>query len=550
MTARRTHFPLQVLPVLMLLPPWVFPDGGLEGFCFARPVDEPPAASEHIGRVSVEVKNIFDPNQPGEDHLLYRAANHLHRTTRPDVIREQLLFKTGDPYDPARVAESERLLRDRRYIGEAHIEATREAGGDVDLDVVTQDVWTLNAGAGVGRSGGVNSTRLQLQDTNFLGTGKSVTLERSATVDRTETLARYDDANVWGSRLSLRALYSSNSDGERRELDFGQPFYALSSRWMAGGAWTDDDRIDTLYTLGQVSAGFRHQVEYGELRGGFAHLLSGRRALRFSGGFTWDRQRFFAEPGYDMPEDLPAERTLSYPWVGLDYVEDHYDVTRDFDKIGRTEDLELGRRFHARLGFASKEFGSDENSAVVDAGGRWAAKLTPDQTLLVDANLGGRWGQGGPRNLHLGTALRYYWRDFGEQLFYATLEADMARNLDPENQLLLGGDTGLRGYPLRYQDGDRRLLMTVEQRIFTRWYPLKLVHVGGAAFFDLGQTWSADETAETHNLGLLRDFGIGLRFASSRSGLGDILHVDLAFPLDGDPSIRRTQFLVTTQATF
>jgi hypothetical protein len=44
--------------------------------------------------------------------------------------------------------------------------------------------------------------------------------------------------------------------------------------------------------------------------------------------------------------------------------------------------------------------------------------------------------------------------------------------------------------------------------------------------------------------------GFGLRLGNSRSGLGNIIHIDIAFPLDGDPSIKRVQFLVTTKATF
>ena len=31
----------------------------------------------------------------------------------------------------------------------------------------------------------------------------------------------------------------------------------------------------------------------------------------------------------------------------------------------------------------------------------------------------------------------------------------------------LGGDTGLRGYPLRYQNGNQRALFTVEERLYT-----------------------------------------------------------------------------------
>ena len=166
--------------------------------------------------------------------------------------------------------------------------------------------------------------------------------------------------------------------------------------------------------------------------------------------------------------------------------------------------------------------------------------------MLFSSDLAGRWGRDGAEDLLASGGARYYWRDWGEHLLFVTLEGAVARNLDPEKQLLLGGDSGLRGYPLRYQDGDARMLFTVEQRFFTGFYPFHLVHVGGAVFFDAGRTWGGGAS----ELGLLRDAGIGLRLSSSRSGLGNVIHVDLAFPLDGDPSIRSTQWLVTTKATF
>jgi hemolysin activation/secretion protein len=129
------------------------------------------------------------------------------------------------------------------------------------------------------------------------------------------------------------------------------------------------------------------------------------------------------------------------------------------------------------------------------------------------------------------------------------VEATYGRNLDLDNQLLLGGDNGLRGYPLRYQGGDRRLLLTVEERFFSDWYPFRLFHVGAAAFFDAGRAWG-EAPLSSPSLGLLRDVGLGLRFGNSRSGLGNVIHVDVAFPLDGDPSIEAVQLLVQTKVRF
>jgi hemolysin activation/secretion protein len=134
-------------------------------------------------------------------------------------------------------------------------------------------------------------------------------------------------------------------------------------------------------------------------------------------------------------------------------------------------------------------------------------------------------------------------------LFFTTLQASVGHALDLDDPLLLGGDNGLRGYPLRYQGGTARALLTVEQRYFTDWYPFRLFRVGGAAFFDVGRTWG-ETPYNTPSLGLLRDIGIGLRIGNTRSGLGSVIHVDLAMPLDGDSSIDSVQLNVSTLEKF
>jgi hemolysin activation/secretion protein len=159
-------------------------------------------------------------------------------------------------------------------------------------------------------------------------------------------------------------------------------------------------------------------------------------------------------------------------------------------------------------------------------------------------------------NAVLNSAVRFYdeqsgywpFRD-GNWLFFTTLAGSVGKRLDLENQILLGGDNGLRGYPLRYQDGTSRALLSLEERYFSNWYPFRLFRVGAAVFFDMGRTWGRPDLAQP-GLGLLKDAGFGLRLGNARTGLGNVIHVDLAFPFDGDPSIKRVQFLVQTEHEF
>jgi hemolysin activation/secretion protein len=149
----------------------------------------------------------------------------------------------------------------------------------------------------------------------------------------------------------------------------------------------------------------------------------------------------------------------------------------------------------------------------------------------------------------LSASARYFWRASGKSVLFVAFAADAGHALDLDHELTLGGDSGLRGYPLQYQTGNARALLTIEGRYFTDWYPFRLARVGAAVFADIGRTWGAS-ALDVPELGTLRDVGIGLRLGNTRSALGNVLHVDLAFPLDGDPSIKSMQFLLKTHKSF
>jgi hypothetical protein len=68
-------------------------------------------------------------------------------------------------------------------------------------------------------------------------------------------------------------------------------------------------------------------------------------------------------------------------------------------------------------------------------------------------------------------------------------------------------------------------------------------------FGDVGRTWGAALIGNS-DPGMLSDVGFGLRLGNTRSGLGNVLHIDLAFPLKEVYGIKRVQFLVQTLQSF
>lgn len=500
-----------------------------------------------IGTIVVDAGDVFDLDDPREDRTAYRWINRLHRTTRNRVIVRQLLFRPGDPVDRRQIEECERLLRRNRYLHDATIRPIRydAASNQVDFAVETRDVWTLTAGAGVGRAGGENKSRFEVRDSNLFGTGKRLIFERKSDVDRTSTGVRYEDPALLGSRYQLDLAYGDNSDGHRYAFGLERPFYSLDSRWAVGISADDELSEETRYALGHVSDRFLRDRTAFELYGGLSKGLGERGTGRWSLGWTYRRDLFTAFP--EAAAELPEDRVLSYPWFGFDWQPADFVEERNLDDMSRVEDFQLGSALHARLGWSAPATGGDRSRAVFEAA--WSTGLRParDQWLLLTADGGGRWGADGGEDLHVAAAARWYWRDFGDQVLFATLRGEAGHQLDRDHQVLLGGDNGLRGYPLRYQQGDGSLLLTVEQRVFTDWYPWRLIHVGAAAFLDVGRTWGGPEDEAQ---GWLRDFGVGLRLGNARSAVGSLIHLDLAFPFDGDESIDRVQFLVTTQTSF
>jgi hypothetical protein len=68
-------------------------------------------------------------------------------------------------------------------------------------------------------------------------------------------------------------------------------------------------------------------------------------------------------------------------------------------------------------------------------------------------------------------------------------------------------------------------------------------------FADIGRTWG-DNPIDVTSFGWLKNIGFGLRLGRTRSSARDVIHIDIAFPLDGDPTIDSVQLLIGSKRGF
>jgi hypothetical protein len=509
-------------------------------------------AGATIRTINITVDNVFDPSNPEENKRLYQWANRVHVRTRPSVIESILLFKVGDRFEARLLEESARTLRARGFLAAATVTAAgydRETNS-VEIDVRVRDAWSLAPDLKLSRSGGENDVGAGLSDSNLLGTGKELTVSITSDVDRDEAFVSYGDANVLDSRVQLDVVVTNASDGHRRALTAERPFYALDTRWSLGGSARNEERVDTMYDLGEEIDEFEHEIRAFSLYGGWSRGLIEQRTRRWLFGFT-SREDLF-EPSDDKPQPLllPESRKLVYPWIGWQLIEEDYREMTELNDMGRTEDISLGLNVLASIGFADDNLGGDRDATLLEMSVQHGWEPGgPGRLLLFDAGGSARHEDDGLRDSVLFANARYYHRNLGRHLFSASLSGLTTNKLDAQSQVLLGGDNGLRGYPLRYQSGKHSALLALEQRFYTDWYPWRLFRVGYAVFMDAGRVWGEDPRG-TPSLGTLYDLGIGLRLSSPRSSGRSVVHIDLAFPLNGDPTIDDVQLVVETKASF
>lgn len=485
-----------------------------------------------IGQIHITPLPIFDESNEDENNWLYRWANRFHYLTQKENVREQLLFKQGDTYQAREVQESARLLRDLGHLYDANIHPTSSCGDTVDLEVITRDVWSLTLDASFARSGGENDFRLGVGETNLFGTGQKISIYTEEDDQRKTTSFAYSNRNLAGSRVRTRLLIQDSDDGDLYSGQIFLPFYALDARRAWGVAVNQSERIDTQYFRGDDTTEVRHDTEDVSIFYGVSRGLVDGMVNRWSFGYRHKEDRF--EPGLDLPPPatLPIEKELSYSYINFERIEDNYTTAFNLDQINRTEDLHLGYTFRMNLGYASESLGSDQDRLVYS--GSFADTLHYSEKILLRHRLSWEglhnYDTSRSEDVIIDYNMTYFRSQTTHRSFFAELSMSWTKNLDSHRQVLLGGENGVRGFDRRLQSGDRRVVLTLEERQYTNYHLFNLAYLGFAVFIDVGRAWdpAVDEGFEDD---YLASAGFGIRLASSKSDSARVIHIDFAFPL-------------------
>jgi hypothetical protein len=463
--------------------------------------------------------------------------NWFHATTREHVVRRELLFQEGEPFDNARIEETMRNLRGMGLFALVRIVAVKiDDPNAVGIVVHTRDLWSLRLETGFNASTLVDQFTARLIERNFLGRNQALGASFNL-LPRTFAVAEeYAARRVLGSTVRVEQSAGVIFNRERREaegsswlLRVSEPYYYLRQRWAWSSVFSystqairrlQQKRIiafppESEDADGPYAQRAWRQQDATAAAAGYFRL---GEAVKNTFGLGWDfryrdsrrnRETMLVPEleEYFETRVIPRQRRESGPTLSYDLFTPRYVTFENLTTFGQSENVRVGPTFTLLTRVPLEAFGSNTNSWVVDAQAGFSAA---PGGFLLDAKVQG-----------VGRLERERWVDqrfnavargaspvlFKAFRVVARVGLELRRNDTVNTYVTLGSSNGLRGYKSQelLTIGGNRLLANFELRSvpFLAW---EAVHIGGVVFYDVGSVYNERASFALHHA-----VGLGLR---------------------------------------
>jgi hypothetical protein len=505
------------LPVRLVLPLLVACLPAVLSAQSAAETDSAQASAPGVIRaIQLVRRDIFDPH---ERSWFARLANALHFETRPHTIRRELLFRVGERYDSARVAESERNLRGLGVFRKVQIDSVQTDTGVV-MKVLTKDGWSTRADWRFRSTGGEVEFTIGMVEDNLLGTASSASVRYRKTPDRSTVALGFRRPRLFMGRVGLGLAYENRSDGRLNLVSLEQPFYALTSPF--GFRFDAEDRDERVLRFfeGASEAQDTLSRRYTLVRGSAAWALrkSSEGYLRLGFQAQVRRDDFLPEgSGLTFPRSVTGAFGPYLSWSRAKFL-----VTQGVAGFAREEDVDLGTTVRAGFNLAPKAFGYERDGIAPLVTARVGAQI-PGGFGYLEGLAGGLYSSAGLDSGVVQVAATAVTKPFPGHVALVHAEAGWLENPLPGAEFDLGLGTGPRAFRSHAFTGDRTVFATAEYRVTVVNDFLGLVGLGIAGFVDHGGAWYA---GSPRRLGW--DAGVGLRLGASRASDTEALRFDLA----------------------
>ena len=528
-----------------------------------------------LGRISyifIDNRSIFDTAELDPDAPFlwaYRLANTLHIQTREDFIRKELLFRTGDCLDPLRLSESERLLRGYRFIAKSDVFALRQPDGTQHVIVDTQDEWSTRVDLGFEIDNGPQFTGIEVSEENLLGLGITTRFFFREKREQRDIGGEIQTPRLFKSRWDGRVSGGRTRTGRFFEESLFYPFVGEIGRFGARESyvWREtlfsyvvpDDPEHTHLLVPYLDD--RWDIVVGTRFGRPGNLTvfgagMSRESLQFR-NFPDDlelvRNRDYSKTDPPGPEIVEAvrpqanDRTANRLNVFLGKRNVRYVRRRGLDALKGVQDVQVGTEVFVGLGRTLGVTGDGgqplpddlHSQASLFAGGARDSWVVNTQVSAEARRVDAPPGQEGKWDDIFAEADAYiYWQvpESQEHTLLFRVSAAGGWSVRTPYQLTLGGREAIRGYSDEAFPGGRRVIMSLEDRVYLPWPAPELFDFGLSFFLDFGRIQAAGVPFGVDS-GWRSAIGTGIRFGLP-PGTGNMARIDVAAPVGPKAQIK------------
>ncbi len=466
-----------------------------------------PFAGKTIGTVTIGRQQVFDPG----GKWLERAANNTHMLTRDRVIRRDLLFKSGDTFDPQLITRTKQLIRSRDYISEIDIAVKPDPvdTSQVDILITTRDSWTISADAALHSE---NRTMVGLSDANIFGTGNR--LKIMTNFDRSDfsyggNMVEYEIPNVLGTFYTAelnagRSFYSSKFDiGLYRE-------FLRPTDYEIGLTYANIK--DKRYMIEQDTSLLIREANLDAWGGYSQYIRPIKSSIYLTGRYNY--RRISRRPAVG-PRLNPALHDRDALLVGLGLYRENFYSANMIYGFGRREYLAAGYKAEVTSGYSWGEF---LNAAYLgisyEAGG-----FFPFGYLMGGATLGsyidprnGMWQQSAVDiDLRWFSNLFILQRSRIRQFVSLNYTQGWNRWSGSDESIRFTDANGLQALE-EYAIGTNRMILNTETVLFSPYQPLGF-RIAFFGFADFGLIGYSPNIFKNQ---FFTSFGIGIRLRNER----------------------------------
>lgn len=486
--------------------------------CAGSAQESSAAVQSTIDSIEIVTHNVFREEEARQS-FLFRLANAVRFKTRSGVVRRELLFRNGDPYDSASVAETQRNLRRLGIFRDVSIDSVTR-GDKLILRVETEDAWSTQLQANARSTGGTFTGTLAISEENFLGRGNLVSVAYRDEPDRTAVTFRGTARRAFGTRVGISGLYDNLSDGDVGTWSAGVPFRSNVDRQAVVFSGTAATRRVLQFRDGLVFDSLQRRVLRNNLTAAYALRASSRGYLRVGVQVQIRREEYVA---FQDTAQIISDSLTAAVGAFVELGTPRFLVLTHYNGFSREEDIDLSTRIRVASWAAPSAFGYDRSGVGT----------------VIDAQTGFVFGKNfGRIRVHVNKLLTSSAPDTGTVFATMTIgsklisrqatmfhvEAGSRTGTPLGSEFDLGHGVGPRAFAPHAFTGERMIWSILEHRIFVVDEFLGLFGLGIAGFFDYGGAWFKDQSSRFGG-----DVGIGLRTGTTRSTGNNVGRFDVAY---------------------